>query len=133
MMLSMAVPSLNGKELIEYTSPTIVIAAIAIVLMFSSVTVPEGLKRCTGYCTPFVLSIYLLHEHPLVRENLIYDRFTWTLSLPGIVQVLLLLGVSIAIWLVCFGMDHIRLYVFRLVKLDNVIQKIESKCDSEKK
>lgn len=129
-VLSMVYPSFYGMRLIEYTSPTIVLAAIAIVLLFASVRVSPGLQKICVFCTSFTFSIYLLHEQPLVRQSLINDRFVPVLSLSGVLQLAIILASTVVIWVVCFCLDLIRQLVFRILKIDSLLHKVDKRLQS---
>lgn len=127
MAVSVVIPSLDGMALMQYTSPTLVICAIAVVMFFISMSVPAFLRKACTYCAPFAFSIYLLHEHPLVREHLIYDRFVFVQSWPSVLQILSVFVITVGIWAVCFGLEFIRRLVFRLLRVEKFLKKIEKK------
>lgn len=125
MIASVLNPSVNGNVLIEYTSPTIVLAAISVVLLFSSMKVSHRVQRIAVFCLPFTFSTYLIHEHPLIRQYLIYDRFVSVLSLPAVVQVISVLIISLIIWGFCFFLDYVRYSLFRFFKIDDMLLRME--------
>jgi len=125
MIASVFYPSINGNALIEYTSPTIVLAAITVVLLFSSMKVSPMVQRIAVFCMPFTFSTYLIHEHPLIRQYLIYDRFVSVLSLPVVLQIVSVLIISLVIWGFCFFMDYVRYILFRFFKIDEMLLRME--------
>ena len=127
MFASVLNPSFNGMVLVEYTSPTIVIAAIAVVLLFASMQVPALVRKVSDYCVPFTFSIYLLHEHPLVRQYIIQDRFVSVLSLPAAFQVLAVVAITFGIWLICFVLEWIRQWIFRLLGVEKFLRRLEER------
>lgn len=130
LFLTVHFPWLKGMRLLRYTSPTIVIAAISAVLLFASMRLPAFLEKGARYCTPFVFSVYLIHEHPLIRQNLIKDRFLFAVTLPAIPQVLTVIGITDGIWICCFLLEFIRQQIFRLLKIDVLLKKLEAKLDA---
>ena len=127
MALSAIFPALDGMTLMRYTSPTLVVAAVAVVLLFARLPVPAFIRKASSYCASFSFSIYLLHEHPLVREYLIQERFVFVLEWPAIVQVFAVFAITVGIWAVCFGLEWIRRLVFRLLRIDKVLKNAEEK------
>jgi len=130
--LSAVKPSFDGMRLIEYTSPTIVLAAIAVVLLFASLTVPASVRKISKFCVPATFGIYLLHEHPLVRQYIITDKFLPVLSMPAVLQIIVVLVSTFLIWVVCLALEHIRKSVFRLFEVDQMLRNIECKLTNRK-
>ena len=124
-VLSVFNPHINGMRLIDYTSPTIVLAAVAVILLFASMSVPKFICKISNFCAPFAFSIYLLHEHPLIRQNLIQDKFISILSLPALLQIFSIPAIALVIWSICFGMECIRRGIFRLLNFDSIIGRLE--------
>lgn len=135
MLASVLDPSINGMMLVEYTSPTLVIAAMAVLLLFSDLDISTPVQKASVFCGPFVFSIYLLHEHPLVREHIIRDRFVGALDLPVVLQVAAVLVIAAGIWLTCFALEWVRHWIFRFLGVDMLLQRLEKRlqdwsCDS---
>ena len=127
MRLLLNYPFLDGMLWMEYTSPTIVLASIAVVLLFASMQVPDLIQRISVFLTGFTFSIYLLHEHPLIRQNLITDNFVSVLPLPGYFQIAAVLACTVIIWVTCLGLDCIRQLVFRILKVDVLLRKVDER------
>lgn len=130
--ISVENPSFDGMRLIEYTSPTIVLAGITVVLLFASLTVPTPVRKLASFCAPATFSIYLLHEHPLVRQYIISDKFLPVLSMPSAVQIIVVLASTLLVWAVCFALEYIRHLIFQLLKIDQALQNIERRLAEQK-
>ena len=64
-----------GNILIEYTSPTMVLAAAALLAVFSRLHPSEGVQRLVAKLSPHAFGVYLLHAHPLVFRLVLENRF----------------------------------------------------------
>ena len=105
-----------GKYLTEYTSPTILGAALALFLLFSNLNITSAFaKRCIGMLSPHAFGVYLIHTTPLIWVYLLYDRFAFFADHSTKVCVLMVLGTASAIYLACTAIDALRLGLFRLL------------------
>ena len=126
-VLSNVFPFIDGSKWIDYNSPTIAIAAIAVVLLFSSMSIPASLRKISSLFVPFVFSIYLIHDHPLVRRMFITDRIVPVLYMSPPLQVIAVLGIAILIWLTCFCLDYIRQRVVIMFHFEEILQRLEDR------
>ena len=120
-------PEFDSLALVDHTSPTLVLGGIAVVLLFASIQVPAFAGKIVKYCAPFTFSIYLIHEHPLVRQYFVKNQFIHVVSLPAVMQVVAVFLIAACIWLICFGLDFIRRYIFRLLRINQLLEKLETK------
>ena len=111
--------------LIDYCSPTVLFAAIALVLFFSALRVPRWALRGLSVFVPLSFSVYIIHDHPLVRRLLIQDSLLPVLGLSPWLQLLVVAFCAVKIWAVCSGADWIRLRIFKLLRIDRGLQALE--------
>ena len=124
---SLVNPAFQGQRLIEYNSPTIVIAAVVVVLFFSSVSCSSVVCKIAEYCVPFTFSIYLIHEQPLVRRLLIYDCMLPILEYSPILQPIAVFGAAAIIWVACFCLEYIRQIIFRWLGINRLLHCINQR------
>lgn len=74
--------------LTDYCSPTILFSAIALVLLFSALQVPQWALRGLSIFVPLSFSVYIIHDHPLVRRLSIRDSLLPVLGLSPWLQAL---------------------------------------------
>lgn len=55
----------------RYTSPLILVEAMALLIVFSRIQLGEFLQKIVRKITPLVFGIYLIHNHQLMRVNFI--------------------------------------------------------------
>jgi surface polysaccharide O-acyltransferase-like enzyme len=116
----------GGNLLVSYTSPTIIGAAIMLLLCFSKINFRNAWKKIIAFFAPIAFGVYLIHEEPLIRDNFINGRFEEYLKYNPVVMVLLVLGTAFAIWLVCSLIDRIRLKLFEVLKIKQLAGNIEN-------
>ena len=113
--------------LLNYTSPTMLLCAISLLLAFANLPPVRRkiIKKLILLITPATLSVYLIHTHPVVWEKIVRGcatRFAG-LPLPG-----MLLGILFSCFLlftVCVCIDILRLALFRLVGVQPYCERCE--------
>lgn len=102
---------------LNYLSPTVLLAAIGLVLLFRDLDLPSPLVSVVRWASPMAFGVYLIHNHPWVSDLLVEDRFAWYATLPGPLLVLAVVGTTLGIYLVCTLLDALRAALFRLLRI----------------
>lgn len=116
----------DATFLLDYTSPTIFLAAFSLLLIFANIDFKNrGFKKVISILAPAALSVYIIHVNPLIWNYYIID-----FAVPLITQnpVLLILGVliaSFAIYFICSVFDLLRIFIFNKLKLREKISIID--------
>lgn len=76
---------------------------------------------------PYTLGVYLIHEHPVIREILWSTMRDWWPTL----NVGIVLLVSLAVFLFCVLIDWIRQYAFRFLRIEKGIDGVVSYLKSK--
>lgn len=108
--------NIQGNYLIDYTSPTIVASGILLLLLFKDLSIGKRLQKHVKLFTPLCFGTYIVHAHPLVMDNLIKGKFESYAAQPWIVEIMLTILTAGLIFLVCAGIDWLRLRVFVYIK-----------------
>ena len=97
----------------KYNSPFLILLSIALFNVFRTFSFDS---RFINYMATSSLSIYLIHEHPLMRE-IIYVRPFNKLMLveSGFSLFLIIVGYALVLSFCCMGGDKIRHYVFEKI------------------
>lgn len=97
----------------KYNSPFLILLSIALFNVFRTFSFDN---RFINYMATSSLSIYLIHEHPLMRE-IIYVRPFNKLMLveSGFSLFLIIVGYALVLSFCCMGGDKIRQYVFEKI------------------
>ncbi|MCI5996625.1 MAG: acyltransferase [Peptoniphilaceae bacterium] len=114
-------------SLMEYVSPTILICSITLLLFFSKIKIrTKFLKNIIIFGGQLCFSIYLIHEHELVREYFIVDKFAYFLNFYSFDMILKIVYTVLEICLVCMFIDVFRWFLFRVLKLKKLFINIEN-------
>lgn len=111
--------------LINYTSPTILFAAIMLLVGFSKLKTGKVASKIISIFAPFSFAVYIIHEHKYVRNFVIRNRFSHFDNVVS--MVLTVVGSAIAIYLICALIDFIREKLFKLLRIRKILIKIEEK------
>lgn len=118
---------IGGGYLISYTSPMVLLMALALVMFFSEMQMGAGVKKVVASVSPLAFSVYLIHTHPLVWENMLTNRFAnWIEDTPILLVTKILIG-ALGIFGICIIIDSIRDGVFVRLKVKERLANIENK------
>jgi len=113
-----------GNLLVRYTSPTIFLAAAALLRFFSGLQLRrEGLLRLIRFFAPLAFSVYLIHVNPLT-VSWYYGRLAFLARLPAAALIPAVLLLAAAGYLVCSGIDALRRELFRLLGVDGACRRL---------
>ena len=115
-----------GNMLMSYTSFTIVLAAICLLKYFSEVHIPERARSVIKFVAPLSFSVYIIHSQPLIWEYLIKNRFSEYIKLAAWKIPLTVIATAIIIFIVCILADYIREVIFRIFKIRQKLEKLET-------
>ena len=91
-------------KLLTYNSPITVVMSLALFLFFSKLSfVSRPINAISGY----VLGVYLIHEHPLIRQRLWANVMEWINVRNQSVLILQYLGYAVVIFGVCLGISYV--------------------------
>lgn len=120
-----------GNYLISYKSPTIVLAAVCLLLFFEKIRISPFWEKMIRVFSPMAFGVYLIHVHPLIFSYLMKDRFTDYVAFPWILEIMAVLVTAVLINLICYAIEFIRLKLFEWLhiqqKLDLFEERIKEK------
>ncbi len=114
------------KHLINYTSPTIVLAGIGIFIACSKINFRKPAEKLISICSPAALGVYLIHVQHFVWTYLIKDFSADFARKPALIMVGLIFLSAIIIYIVCTAIDLLRIQLFRLLRIKKLCNKIEA-------
>lgn len=114
------------SQIIEYTSPFILLSSISLLLMFSTFHFPHSANHTIRFFSRSSFSTYLLHEHPFIRDLFIREQFRYILQFPGLLHIPMLLISGMAIWVVCIAIDQLRIIIQKLFRTEKLLDYLES-------
>ena len=115
---------MNSSLFISYISPTILFAAVALLILFSKLQVTSILNRFIMFFGPLSFGVYLIHTHPLVWKWVMEEGFSDYAKCHPILLVLDVLGTVFGIWFFCSLIDFVRLKLFETLKVNLLVENI---------
>lgn len=114
-----------GNILIEYTSPTIVLAAAALLALFSRTELPAWAQKAVSKLSPHAFGVYLLHAHPLMFRYVLEDRFAalGTGSIPALVGTVF--AGAVLICAAGTAADRLVTAVLKLLRIEHLLKKLD--------
>ena len=113
--------SIGESIFVSYNSPTILIASISCVVIFSNIQI-KFLKKSVHFFSSVTFCVYIIHMHPAIKENLIRNNFEFIGKIHSIFIPIVVITMSMCITLFCMLADKCREYIFKKVR----IQKVEN-------
>lgn len=97
----------DSNFLMNYNSPTMVLAAVSLLYVFANLKVKK-MEKIIRLLAPFTFGIYIIHTHPIVWDYILANRFEGFVNYGPIALVLLVLGTAIFILIICVVLEYIR-------------------------
>ena len=102
--------------LISYTSPTMLLSGIALLIIFSKLKV-KSWRKIIAFLSPLCFSVYLIHEHEVISKRFIAGRSATFLNYPTFKMLLYIIITDIAIFVGCIFIDYFREKLFKKLEL----------------
>lgn len=118
-----------GETLISYTSPTIVLYAVLLLLFFSQITICPVFRKLIKITGPATVAVYMIHSHEILKSRLLQDKLLGLLDYNGICMGVLILIVGLTVFSACVAIDLVRIQLFKLCRVRNLCVKCESYFD----
>ncbi|MEE1025872.1 MAG: acyltransferase [Acutalibacteraceae bacterium] len=112
---------------VEYTSPTILFAAIFLLVAFSKLKMNKRAIKFIKWSAPLSFGVYLIHVQGYIWRQLFKNAFAYYAEFNWIALVFSVLGTAIAIYIVCSLIDFLREKLFGLLKIKKGLNRLEAK------
>ena len=112
----------NYNLSMQYVNPSVVLAGICLVGLFSRLELPEKLVRVTKSLSPHAFGVFLFHTNTLVFLTAIRGQFIWLATAPVWELLGVLLGATAFIYIVGTAVDWLIDQVFRITRLDRLLK-----------
>ena len=96
---------LGVSKIFDYNNPLVLIAAISFFFLFKGIQIRSDIINSVS---PYVLGVYLFHDHPLTREHLVENLFNLSQNSSAYFNFFNLLFVTLLIFTAGFVVDKIR-------------------------
>ncbi len=128
-MLTYACNNLEGINresfLFSYTSPTVLISAIALLMLFAKAKIKHIGKKIIGFFAPLTFGVYLIHTEPLIWNHIIAGKLTQFGQAAPLLFFLYWILAAMILWFVCAIIDYIRLLIFKLLHIRQIATFLE--------
>lgn len=128
-----------GRMFTGYAAPTILLCGVCLLLIFEGIHVEKKwAQKLIAVASPLAFSVYLIHTHPLIWDNLISGLFSEyrNIKLIPLVMGAVLLSAA-AIYVVCSLLDLIRFQIFRVIgvrrRSELLVDTVKKRIESRKK
>lgn len=116
-----------SSRLIEYTSPTILMAGIFLLLLFSRITLNSFLQKCVPILAPLSFSVYLINTNFFVWQYIMPSRYADYAGFSAPLLIAAVFGSALFIYISCSVIDFIRNCIFKLLRIKENLDKFERK------
>lgn len=121
-----AVAQAGDGHWITYISPAILLGSLAIVSLFSKMKFSRRMSAWIGRAAPLAFGVYLIHVHPLVFQHVLKDRFAFLSEWANVPKFILgIAGCSLLLFALCMGIEAVRKYLFKWMRMDLICEKLE--------
>lgn len=124
--ISQIIGGLSAKVLLlEYTSPTVFLAAIALLICFTNIEISAGIQKIVLWLGKRTFGVYLIHTHIVVWRVFLANRFTYIGDWGIISGVICLVITVIVVFLICSVIDEMREHIWKVLKVKKYMDKID--------
>ena len=121
-----------GLQWTNYTSPLVFGCAICLLAFFANTKfkMTDKMKKIVLLLSSSSFGIYLIHDHPLVRELLITRKFKYLTLMPVLKMTLMIFISIIGIYSICLLIDVIKKKLLKVLNIEKIINKVENSINS---
>ena len=114
----------------EYTSPVILAISILFVLFSKNLRVSCN-TRFIRFVSNATFDIYIVHAHCLLYDHLLQGAFSWINNFPVWTIPTVVVLCAGAIFVCCAILSAIRMKIFRILRVELLLQKLSAWCDKK--
>ncbi len=116
---------------INYVSPFNVIASVLLISIFSNIKIKNStINRIIVFFSVSSFAVYIIHCHYLVYDYYILDIMKFCVERNVIIIILYFTLFCIVIYLVCSIIDFLRIKIFKIFKIDCLVNKIGERLNN---
>ena len=123
--------AVKSTLMMRYTSPFMVLAAAGLMIACTGLREPGALAaRVAAVLAQSTFGIYLLHDHPMIREHVMAGRFAW-IAQQGPAGIVLLTSLGAAcVFACCAVVDKGREALFHILRVKNIVGHMLARAES---
>ena len=122
----------NPRYMEAYTSPLVLFMGLSVLLLLSNIKQNISQKisgKVIEVLSSTAFDVYIIHGHVLIYDLVLAGAFTWIKELAWYYIPVACFVCAIAIFLLCSILGFIRIQLFRIVQIKNLIIKISTRID----
>ena len=120
-----------GTELLlNYVSPTVLIAAVIHLLLFKRIEVSPGMKKAISFAAPGAFAAYIINTNPFIWEYCMKSRFEALVNYPTYLMPVIVIGFSVIFVLLSVTMDGMRRWIFHILRIERLPAFIDDRIHS---
>jgi surface polysaccharide O-acyltransferase-like enzyme len=117
----------NKNFLVSYMSPTILVAAIALLGVFVNLEIGEKAGKSISDIGSLAFGVYINHEQPFISKYFIKGRFAYLSEGSALEMMVTVIFAMILIFTVCAFLDAARQWMFKMLRVKEAVVFMESK------
>lgn len=110
--------------LIEYISPTIILAAVSLVIFCSKIHFPAWSRKTLALLSSASLGVYIIHVHPLIWNKYMRNCAKDFLKDDLGMALLKIFATMVVIFVGCLAIDLVRIGIFKLCRVNKICKGI---------
>ena len=118
--------SITNGFFVNYTSPTVLGAAILYLLIFSRLNFNNVCEKIIKYAAPSAFAAYLLNNQRFFWNNVMNGLFINIANRSIIIIFIYTFGFSIAFLIMAILVDRVRIRIFKLLRIQKISIKIQN-------
>lgn len=115
----------SGGFLIRYTSPTITLAAVGLLLVCGRQTLSPAAQKAVAVLAPASLGVYLIHVCSPVWNHLFKGFSVVFLQYHPLLMLILVLLSALAVYAGCSLVDLLRIRIFHLLHIPSLCMRLD--------
>lgn len=113
-------------NLIQYTSPTILLAAVALLMLFSKISMAGRGQKWIALVSPLTFGVYLIHDSLFIRNTFIKGSLAAVSAAAVPVMIGKVLCFACAVFVGCLVIEWLRGALFKALRVKELVNKIIS-------
>ena len=119
--------SVHTNILLEYTAPTIIVASVMLLCLFSRLKLNRFWLFLVKFLSPLTFGVYLVHMQPMIWAFLGDSPLAWLVELPLHAMIVRFALLVVLIYLVSSMLEWLRRLLFGLLRIDKLVGKLIDK------
>lgn len=116
----------------QFTNIFIIFATICLFMKFKTIQINNNIiGKVVNLVSPSLLSVYIIHEHPNIRDYIWQNIFNFGKYANSWVLIIYMIFAIILIFIMCILIDLIRRGVYKALKKIPIIQSIIEKINEK--